>query len=165
MSYSKEQRIINSMHGSTISDRARPARVDIADGYSIPNHSGLTNHREFKTKTRAWDLTILSPKASYGIDGEIFLLWTIEPIYITNIRIELDADTNQVAGDLKYADDFITQANAVVINDFDTTAGKRNDSSITNSSVDMGKAIYLDFDSEPHEDIKQMHVHIEYYLQ
>ena len=154
------------MHGGTITQRTRPAGTNnIMDGMVIPNHSGVTNHIEFKRDTRAWDLTIISPNSVYGIDTQIFLLWTIKQITITNIRIELDANTNQVAGDLKYADDFITLANAVVINDFDTTAGIRDDSSITSPTVNSGKAIYLQFDSEPHADIKQMHVHIEYYLQ
>jgi len=165
MSFTREQRIINQMHGSTIADRSRPTGVDIVPDMSIPNHSGITHHREFKTKNRAWDLTLLSPNGVYGMDTQVFLLWTIEPIIITNIRIELDANTNQVAGDLKYADDFITLANAAVINDFDTTAGVRNDSSISNPAVQSGKAIYLQFDSEPSADIAQMHVHIEYYLQ
>ena len=77
-------------------------------------------------------------------------------------QVELDTSGAEVAGDLKYADDFQGMASSVVINDFDTTSGKRTDTSIASGAVASGKAIYLSFDSQPSDTIKQMHVHIEW---
>jgi len=114
------------------------------------------------TLTKAWDFTILDPNGAYDVDTQIFIGWARDDLTITKIQVELDSATNQVAGDLKYADDFLSLANAAVINDFDTTSGKRTDTSISSASVASGKAIYLQFDSQPHEDINQMHVHIEW---
>ena len=81
---------------------------------------------------------------------------------ISKITVTLDASGNEVAGDLKYADAFISLANPVVINDFDTTSGVRVDDSITNGSVPSGKCIYISFDSAPSANITQMCMDIEY---
>lgn len=75
---------------------------------------------------------------------------------ISKITVSLDIDTEEVAGDLKYADTFIDLANPVVINAFDTTSGVLSDDSITDGTVPVGKAIYLSFDSAPSADITQM---------
>lgn len=111
---------------------------------------------------RTWDFTIIDPSGVYDEDTQIFVAVARDDLVITRIRVELDATTNQVAGDLKYADSFIGLANAVVVNDFDTTSGLRNDTSITSGSVASGKCIYLQFDSQPNAAINQMHVHIEW---
>ena len=112
------------------------------------------------TSTENWQFTIIDPNKIYNTDTQVFIGWAGYDLTIDRVQIQLDATTNQVAGDLKYADDFISLANPIVINDFDTTSGVRDDTSITSASVVRGKAIYLQFDSEPHEDIKQMHVRI-----
>ena len=113
-------------------------------------------------QTHSWEFTIMDPNGAYDQDTQIFIGWARAGLTITKIQIELDAATNQVAGDLKYADDFLSLANSAVINDFDTTSGKRTDTSITSASVASGKAIYLQFDSQPNAAINQMHVHIEW---
>lgn len=91
-------------------------------------------------------------------------LWPVTPVDLTvsRITVTLDAAGNEVLGDLKYADAFIGLANAVVINDFDTTSGVRVDSSITVGAVPAGKCIYLSFDSAPDAAIKTMCVDIEF---
>ena len=153
-----------------------PVNTPIGTNIFVPNHSGdhqagrmlrtpendydLVNKKyvdDSIPSTENWQFTIIDPKSVYGKDTHIFIGWATTDITVTRVQVELDATTNQVAGDLKYADDFINLSNAVVINDFDTTSGVRDDNSITSPSVSNGKAIYIQFDSEPHENIKQMH--------
>lgn len=112
--------------------------------------------------TKAWDFTIINPNATQDVTNEIFIAWALHDLTITKIQVELDISTQEVTGDIKHASDFQSLGSATVINDFDTTSGKRTDTSISSGSVSSGKAIYLSFDAQPHADIKQMHVHIEY---
>ena len=126
----------------------------------------ITNKKYVDNKineaTKQWDFTIIDPSAAYAKDTQIFIAWATAALTISKIQVELDASTNEVLGDLKYADDFLALGNPAVINDFDTTSGKRTDTSITLDEVASGKAIYLQFDSAPNAAIKQMHVHIEW---
>ena len=115
-----------------------------------------------KNMTRSWDFTIIDPNSVQDTTNEIFIAWATAALTITKIQIELDISTQDITGDLKYADDFQGLASATVINDIDTTSGKRTDTSITSASVASGKAIYISFDAQPHADITQMHVHIEW---
>lgn len=144
------------------------AQIDTHIGdHSDPHGASLTqsiiitpNH--IFTTPRSWSFSIGDPHGRYDIDTQIFIAWVPYMLTITKIQIELDASTNQVQGDLKYANDFLSLASPQVINDFDTTNGKRTDTTITNGIVPTGKAIYLQFDSQPHKDIKQMHVQIDW---
>lgn len=106
---------------------------------------------------------IWNPNVVQSDDNEI-CLWpeTDADLTITKLTVTLDASGNEVVGDLKYADTFIGLANAVVINDFDTTSGVREDDSITSGSVATGKAIYFSFDSSPNAAITQMCFDITY---
>jgi len=95
--------------------------------------------------------TIIDPPGAYA-KSTIIPLWvkTDAALTITNIEFRCDADpTTEVTGDIKYADDLIGLANATVINDIDTTAGTRSDSSITSATVAAGKSIYLSYDTTP----------------
>lgn len=112
-------------------------------------------------QTKSW--TLIDPKGAYGKDHEIFVWKTDAAITITKLEVSCDADpTTELTGDLKYADAFIGLANAVVINDFDTTAGVRSDSSITSGAVGAGKCIYILFDAEPDAAITQINFSITY---
>lgn len=106
---------------------------------------------------------IFNPSAVQSDDSEV-CIWPVvdADLTISKITVTLDAADNEVAGDLKYADTFIGLANAVVINDFDTTSGVRVDTSITVGAVPAGKCIYISFDSAPSSDITQMCVDIIY---
>lgn len=106
---------------------------------------------------------VWNPNAVQADDSEV-CLWPVTQaaITISKITVTLDAATNEVAGDLKYADAFIGLANPVVINTFDTTSGVRVDDSITSGAVPSGKCIYLSFDSAPAAAITQMCVDIEF---
>lgn len=158
MGQTREQRIIKQLSNPPSVQKFTAVATDMY----LPNHSGITSHPEFKHLNKAWDLVISNPNGVYGKDTQVFLLWALRSLVITKIVINLDSNANEVLGDLKYADDFITLANPVVINDFDTTAGVRTDTSISSGSVAEGKAIYLQFDAEPNAAINQMHVHIEW---
>jgi len=107
---------------------------------------------------RHFRLTILDPHSAYDIDHEFCIVpKTDAALTITNLEVTCDADPDtEVAGDLKYADSFIGLANATLINDFDTASGVRSDSSISSGSVAAGKCIYIVFDSQPAEAIKQI---------
>ena len=72
------------------------------------------------------------------------------PAALTVTRVVEECDINpttEVNMNLKYADDCISFANATVINDLDTTDGKRDDSSITSGAVPAGKCIYRESDA------------------
>jgi hypothetical protein len=130
--------------------------------------SGTLGAANFKTSglmkdmTQCWDFDVFNPNIVYNIDTQVFLLYTKSALTITKLRVELNTSAQEVAGDLKYADDFISLANATIINDFDTSSGTRTDTTITSGSVAAGKCIYIQFDSQPNSAITQMHVHIEW---
>ena len=124
------------------------------DSSYIKSLSGLN-------QTKAW--TLIDPKGAYGKDHEIFVWKTDAAITITKIEVSCDADpATEITGDLKWADAFIGFGNATVINDFDTTAGVRSDTSITAGAVGAGKCIYISFDAEPLEAITQINFSITY---
>lgn len=108
--------------------------------------------------------TIIDPAAAYDKDTQVCVWKKVDAaITITNLEVTCDADPDtEPTGDLKYADAFIGLANAVVINDFDTTNGERSDSSISSGSVAAGKCIYIEFDVKPDTNITQMAFDITY---
>lgn len=115
--------------------------------------------------TKCWDFVIMNPNSIYTVDAKVFVAIAPAALTITKLQVSCDANpATEITGDLKYADDFISLANAVVINDFDTTDGVRVDTSITSGAVASGKCIYLLFDAEPIAAIKQIHFHIEFDL-
>lgn len=106
---------------------------------------------------------IWNPNAVEADDSEV-CIWKEVPADITISRLEITLNTagQEVAGDLIYADDFITQANPVVINAFDTASGVLDDTSITVGAVPKDKAVFFAFDSPPNSDITQMFFNIRY---
>jgi len=119
---------------------------------------------ESRASDRHLRFTLTDPYSLHNIDTQICLIPSLDAaITISNLEVTCDSDpATEIAGDLKYADDFISLSNATVINDFDTTAGVRSDSSITNGSVASGKCIYIEFDSQPIADILQICFDITY---
>ncbi len=104
-----------------------------------------------------------NPLAVQSEDNEV-CLWPVTPaaLTISKLTVTLNATFDEVEGDLKYADAFISLANPVVINSFDTTSGFLADDSITEGEVPAGKCIYLSFDSAPDPAITQMSMDIEF---
>jgi trimeric autotransporter adhesin len=114
--------------------------------------------------------TLISPNAAVTSVGSPYNIpiWTSvdSAITVTRINVTCNADpTTEIAGDLKYADTFIGLANAVVINDFDTASGVRNDNTITSASVAAGKCLYVSFDAVPESALKTISFDILYYYQ
>ena len=125
--------------------------------------TNITTSNRIKGMPQSWDFTVIDPYGVYDIDTQIFIAWAAADLTITKIIVNCDADpATEITGDLKKADDFISLANSAVINDFDTTAGVRTDTSITSGSVSAGKAVYIQFDAQPIAAIKQIHFHIEW---
>lgn len=103
--------------------------------------------------------TLLKPGTAYSDNTTVEILKRVPgDITIGRLEVELNTADYEVTGDLMYADDFQDQANAAVINDFDTTSGKRDDSSITSGEVASGKCLYISFDAEPDSNITSMNV-------
>jgi hypothetical protein len=121
----------------------------------------ITMTGNLKGTTFEREIDIMNPNGAYGVDTQVFFFYTRAAMTITKIVVSLDATANQVAGDLKWADDLTSFTGATVINDFDTTSGVRTDTSITSASIAAGKFVYLEFDSQPNVAIKQMFVHVE----
>lgn len=116
-----------------------------------------------KTMPQHIRFNVFNPNVVYDDDTQV-CIWPVTPaaLTVTKITVTLDASGNEVAGDLKYADTFIGLASATVINDFDTTSGVREDTSITSATVATGKAVYIEFDSQPSAVITQMVVDVQY---
>jgi hypothetical protein len=104
--------------------------------------------------------TLGSPNGWQIRDNEVSILpGTPAALTITRLQVTLDAITNQVQGDVMYADAFIGQANSNVIVAFDTTLGVLDTGTIS-AAVPAGKCLYLSFDSAPDADITQMNMMI-----
>lgn len=114
------------------------------NGIIVGNDMNISGNRHH------FHISIVNPNA-------VITASTIIPIFsatdaaltVTKIQVTTSSASYEVAGDLKYADARIGLANAVVINDFDTTSGVRTDTSITSGAVASGKFVYLSFDSVP----------------
>lgn len=104
-------------------------------------------------------VTLSNPADYYtNVDTKLCIVpKTPAALTVTNLEVTCDIDpTTEITGDVKYADTYIGLANATVINDFDTTAGVRSDSTITSGAVAAGKAIYLSFDTTPDAALKNI---------
>jgi hypothetical protein len=109
-----------------------------------------------------YDFNIHNPNGVATVDTKVHIAVARADLTIKKIVVSTGNSSHEVAGDLRRADSFIGYANSVVINDFDTTSGVRSDDTITNPSIGAGKVLYLEFDSVPNADIKQLHFHIEW---
>ena len=107
---------------------------------------------------------VFNPNSVQSADAEV-CVWpkTDAALTITKIIVTLDTASEEIAGDLKYADTFIGLASPVVINVFDTSSGVLEDGTITSGSVAAGKCIYISFDSAPDAAITQAAFVVEFY--
>jgi len=100
--------------------------------------------------------TVLSPGLVFDVSN-LICIWSLTDyaVNITSVEVTLNTAAFEIAGDLMYADDFITRANAVVVQAFDTTSGKL---SLTGLSlrIPKSKSVYLSLDSKPDASITQM---------
>jgi hypothetical protein len=109
--------------------------------------------------------TISNPQAVYAQRPQIYIGESLAAQTVTGIYIDTFQAGQELAGDLKYADDADTGgfANDVVIDVIDTTSGKFSATSgFDDATIPAGKKIYLQLDSSPHADIKDFSVLILY---
>jgi hypothetical protein len=118
---------------------------------------------ELDTSTFPKTMTFSSPGALYDIDTQ-YLFWSKVDTTRTVSRVicELDATGNDVAGDIKHCTNFQTLAGATLINDFDTTSGVRDDSSITAGEIPPDSYVYIQWDLKPNAAITQQHLKVYY---
>jgi len=146
---------IDTIDATLWATKANTASPTFTGTVTIANNSNIAGNRHHILAT------IPDPLTMQTEDNELCLWGKLDAnITITNLEVTLDATTNEIVGDIKYADTFISLANATLINDFDTTSGVRSDSTITNSTVVAGKCIYLTYDSAPNTAIHQAHFDI-----
>lgn len=112
-------------------------------------------------------VTLVGPTDVYTVSPTVCLLQSLNAaITVNDIEVTCDANpTTQLSGNVLYADSFIGTANPVIINDFNTTSGVRKDVTLSNSSVAVGKCIYMVFNAEPVSTLKQVNFNIRYTYQ
>ena len=115
--------------------------------------------------TKKWEATISNPQAVYAQRAQLPIGYTTTAITVTSIIVRLNTATAgaELAADLKFADDIFTAslANATLINALDTTAGAlTKTSAFTDATIPAGKFVYIQFDSSPHVDVKDIFLQI-----
>ncbi len=107
---------------------------------------------QIETETKSIGVTILNPNAAYDIDTQTPFTAPDYDIIVTGVKVDMNIVTQNITGDIKYADDLATLTNATVIRAFDTTSGLLDVSGLS-ISVPAGKKFYIQFDAQPHADI------------
>jgi len=105
--------------------------------------------------------SLLSPALVYAVDTQVPLPFVINAMKVTRIKVQLNTAAQEVAGDLKYADDLTAFTNATLVRAFDTTSGALDATGLS-VSVPAGKHLYLDFDSLPNAAITFMSLSVVY---
>ena len=109
--------------------------------------------------------TISNPQAVYAQAASLPIIQADAALTITGIYIDTRQTAQEMAGDLKFADDQTigTLANAIVIDVCDTTSGVFSaTSSFDDATVPSGKYIYYQFDASPNAAIKDFTLKITY---
>ena len=117
-------------------------------------------------ETKTWGATISNPQAVYAQRAQVFIAKTAAAVTVTSIFADCNdpTPTAEIAWDLKFADDMHDGvfANATVIDVMDTTNGTFSATSFDDATIPAGKFVYIQFDSSPHADIKDILVDIKY---
>jgi hypothetical protein len=109
--------------------------------------------------------TVSNPQAVYTQRAQIPLFRTEGAVTITRIHIETNQTAQQLAGDLKFADDVKdgSFANATVIDVCDTTSGDfLATSGFDDATIASGKEVYFQLDSSPNAAIKDFKIEVFY---
>ena len=115
--------------------------------------------------TKTLRATISNPQAVYAQAASLPIMKADAALTITGIYIDTRQTAQEMAGDLKFADDQIigTLANATVIDVCDTTSGVFSATSgFDDATVPSGKYIYYQFDASPNAAIKDFTLRITY---
>lgn len=108
---------------------------------------------------------VSNPQAVYAQRAQIPIFRAPSAITITRIHIETNQTAQELAGDLKFADDIKdgSFANAAVIDVCDTTSGDfLATSGFDDATVPAGKEIYFQMDASPNAAIKDFKLEIYY---
>jgi len=114
-----------------------------------------------------WGGTISNPQAVYARRPQLFIDKTTAAVTVTSIFADCNdpSPTAEIAWDLKFADDMHDGvfANATVVDVMDTTNGTFSATSgFDDATIPANKFVYIQFDSSPHVDIKDILVKILY---
>lgn len=109
--------------------------------------------------------SISNPQDLYALRAQIVLFRAPSAITITRIHVHGSTTAQQIAGDLKFADDVFAAslANATVIDVCDTTNGVFTATSgFDDATVPSGKYIYFQLDASPNVAITDFYIEIDY---
>ena len=143
-----------------------------ANGFMVGDGAdGLTAQTLAETKTLLVVLTkylratVSNPQAVYAQRAQIPIMLTPYAITITSIKINTGQTAQEMAGDLKFADDIVAGsfANATVIDVCDTTSGMFTATAgFDDATIPSGKEIYFQMDASPNAAIKDLKLEIQY---
>lgn len=137
-------------------------KIPMFTGTNTLGDSGQTD-----TQARTKHIRFAILDASTLVDTTICLIPKLaSSITVTNLEVVCGTDPDtEIAGDILFADtSFIVKGSPTVINDFDTTAGIRSDSTITSAAVASGKCVYIKFDTTPIVAVKMISFDITYLI-
>jgi hypothetical protein len=106
---------------------------------------------------------ISAPDSVYVVRPQVMLFRADAALTISRIHIHLTTTAQDIAGDLKFADNPASLAGATVIDVCDTTSGVFTGiSGFNDATVPSGKYVYFQFDSSPHVDIDGIYFEVFY---
>ncbi len=152
----------SSIMGDSVDVQHLVSDVQVSTDSVATIHLTINGKEEFGDKH--WKFTIGDPDNWYtNIDHEFCIdNRTSAALTVTRIDVSCDADpTTEFEYSLKFADAFIGFANAVVIDDTATVAGITTvTGGFGDATIPANKAVYLLFDADPDDNIKQINFNI-----
>jgi len=141
--------------------------ADGVDGVDGIDGTNGTNGTDGADGSDRWGGIISYPQAIYAQRPQLFIAKTKVAVTVTDILVDCNdpTPTAEIAVDLKFADDMYDGvfANATIIDVLDTTNGTFSATSgFDDATIPANKYVYLQFDSSPHADIKDILVDIGY---
>jgi hypothetical protein len=131
------------------------------DGFAVNMGSaGEAQGEAFISALIVFGANIFDPNAAYAKDHEVkvtdFGPEAPNGVTVAKIKVENDSSSYELTASLCYADDFITQANEVVIDVITTTSGTVTiDSGFDNALIPTGKVVYVKVTAEPNATLTQ----------
>jgi hypothetical protein len=108
---------------------------------------------------------VSNPQAVYAQRAQIPMFRASQALTITRIHIENSVTGQEIAGDLKWADDLVigSLANAAVIDICDTTSGVFTvTTGMDDPTIASGKYVYFQLDSSPNAAVKDFYIEVYY---
>ena len=144
----------------------RSAHVVVTAGMETAPDTNIFGKREHLR------FNLFNPNSLYDTDPHVCIVPKLDAgIQITRVRVSTSDVTNDISGEIRYANAFtslieddplvITGADATTITEFDTTSGVRDSSHAV--AVPASKSVYIFFDADPSSTITQVCIDIEYH--